>query len=138
MEWDAKGNLSSRELMICTAALLLEVAHADNSLDPSEINAMALAMQREFEVGEQDAGDVMEVADYLRSDSSRVAGVVKMVNERFSLEQKQTIGTMLCSIMLADGITEDAEKERICRIGNQLGLSQEEMISCCPDATCGQ
>ncbi len=127
LEHDASGEVSSRELQICTAALLLEVAYSDGVLDSAETEALFGALRDQFYLQGVKAGEIAEVGEYLAKDRSRWGSVTAAVTEHFSIEQKATIAQLLFGVMLADGVTARVEEVRIKQICSGLGLDEDQI-----------
>ncbi len=127
LEVDVSGQLSQRDLQISTAALLLQMAHADEKLTNGEIDAMVSTMDKLFVLQGNVAGDLLEVADFLRRDQTKLDDLLKVVNKRFDAAQKQTIVAMLWKVMNADGFIDPFEANLAAEISMKLGLSVDEV-----------
>ncbi len=127
LEVDISGQLSERELQICAAALLLQMAHVDENLTNGEIDVMVQTMDKQFVLQGNVAGDLLEVADFLRKDSNKLNELLRMVNDRFGASQKETIVAMLWKLMNADGSINYFEAHLAAEISSKLGLSVEQV-----------
>ena len=128
LEYDASGQFSSRELHICTAALMLHIAYADEELDENEVSMLFKALETKFSLREEQAGDVAEVAKFLAKDRSKLGSIVDSINTHFSHEQKETIAKWLFKIMMSDGIAHRDEAKLITEIGRRLELDPTQLV----------
>lgn len=127
LEVDVSGQLSQRELQISTAALLIRMAHADDKLTNGEIDAMVSTMDKLFVLQGNVAGDLLEVADFLRRDHAKLDDLLSLINAHFDTSQKQSIIAMLWKVMNADGFIDPFEANLAAEISLKLGLSVEEV-----------
>lgn len=127
LEVDANGAPSDRDLQICTAVLLLQMACVDEHLTKGEIDSIVRVLDKQFVLEHAVAGDLLEVADFLRRDRAKLDEIVAVINKRFSEKQKQTIIAMLWRVMNADGSVSKLEAYLAAEIAGTFGLSPDQV-----------
>jgi len=119
---DAKGKQASRQLEIAVAAILCEMAHADDALDSSELERIVRMMEHEFHLTDEESEEIREVAENLIQDKSKIEEFIDRINHQFSLEQKQKIYDMACAVAQSDGKIDDYEQFFATYLCARLGL----------------
>ena len=127
LEVDKTGQPSRRELQISAAVLLVCMAQVDDSLVDREITSMVSNLNRQFGVTDDQAGDVLEVADFLRRDRAKTDEIIAVINENFEEHQKQTILAMLWKVMQADGMISRLEATFAEEVTQRFGFSREHV-----------
>ena len=125
---DKSGNPATRDLCISTAALLVRMAMSDNILQDSELDSICRSLNRHFELTDAEAGDVIEVADFLVRDKSTVDNFIKLVNERLEKSQKITLVALLWKVMMADGLASEVEAHFAVDVTKALQLSNGDVV----------
>lgn len=124
---DKSGKPTERDLQICVAALLVQMAFSDEHLHEKELTAMIGNLNRQFQLSDYDAADILEVADYLRKNETRLENLLTIINERFEHSQKLTVLAMLWRVMKADGSVNTFEARLAAEVSSHLGLSEAEI-----------
>jgi uncharacterized tellurite resistance protein B-like protein len=124
---DASGKAVQRDLQVSTAVLLMQMANIEGSFDFGDVTTLVGSLCSQFGLTEVEAGEVMEVADFLRREKGTVDDFVKLINERFERTQKITILGMLWKLMLADGLVTKLEAAFAVEVCQKLELGAEDV-----------
>ena len=122
IDHDAEGNETPRQLKIAVAAILCEMAHADDEIDRVESAKIMDMMGNEFHLEPEDSEYIREVAEVLVEDRSKIEEFIDHINHYFSLEQKNKIYDMAWAVAQADGKLDTYEKFYARYLRVKLGL----------------
>jgi len=122
------GLPTEKDLQIATTAILVQMAESDGNLAQQEITSLVNVLKREFKVSEEDAGHLINLADFMRKDKGKLDEFVALINERFEKSQKLTVFSMLWKIMQADGLISTTEATLAAELAGALKLSEEDVI----------
>lgn len=125
---DSKGQPSDRDLVVSTLVLLSTIAHADNEFEQQELASIATSLFTEFEISQNEAGDLLEIAEFLRKDGSKIEKFIEIINDNFDADQKLMILAMVWRVIISDGQAEKFETAMASQIRSKLGLSLEEAM----------
>ena len=108
---DNRGLAPERDLQVSTAVLLMYMAKSEGTFGAAEVSAVLESLARQFEIKSEEAGELVEIAEFLLAEKQRISDFVKIVNDRFEKSQKITLMAMLWKVMLADGLVTRLEAE---------------------------
>ena len=128
LEVDKDGTPTSRDLQVAAVVLLVEVAHADNKFEGSELDAIVKAMNDEFDLTPEDTGELLEIAQCLREESGRIDEFVEVINANFDESQRQKLLSMVWKVIGADEVVEESEASSAAKIRKRLKLTLEQAM----------
>lgn len=126
LDVDTSGNPTSNDIKIATGVLLLEMAGADDDYAPEEIDAVFRTIESAFKITDKQALELLEMADTLRSTTSKIDSFVATINQHFSEEQKVQVLAMIWQVIKADKKVDKFEKRFAEQMKNRLQLSNEQ------------
>ena len=129
LELNQGGEPTPQDVKVATVSILLKMAHADNSVDQEEINAIYTAVKSSFAVDQAEAEELMSIAENLRKNEKKTTELVQAINENFSVEQRQQILGVIWKVVKADGIVDKYELEYATRVRALLNLSLEQALA---------
>ncbi|MCB0323158.1 MAG: TerB family tellurite resistance protein [Bdellovibrionales bacterium] len=135
---ESSGQPTARDLQIATAALLVKMAFVDERLADEEMKALVGNLNRQFHLSDTEAGDLLEVADYLRRDQAKLSELINLIHKRFEEAQRITIVAMLCRVMHADGVVTKLEAHLASEVAQSLKLSIAQIEAAQEMAETGQ
>ena len=91
------------ELQLATAALLVEMMRADDTLDASEQTAMREALGQEFGLDTRALDELIALAEAEARDAPGYYAFTSRINQHFSAAQKVRLMEYLWRVALADG-----------------------------------
>ena len=118
-----------RRLRVATCVLLLEVAHADDTLAETEDATVRDAAAVRFGLGPDEIADLLALADRQRHDASDLYRFARLINEHFTRPQKLAIVELLWRVVYSDGRLEQREDAVMHRVARLLQLRNEELIA---------
>lgn len=116
------------QLGLATAAVLLEIAHADGSFSPAEDGNVAGYLQRTFSLDEEATRDLMEEAAGIRSNTIDHFALTNFIRKSAPLEQRIEIVRTMWRVVYADGRLTDYEGYLVRKLADLLGLEHKVMI----------
>ncbi|MCB1791820.1 MAG: TerB family tellurite resistance protein [Gammaproteobacteria bacterium] len=115
-------------LHLAAAALLIEVAKADQSLQPIELERLAGALAGEWRLDEKDVTDLIDAAKTSSEDNVSLHEHVDLINRRFSPQRKFRLLRSLWDVACADGEIHPHEELLVRRLADLIYLSHTDFI----------
>jgi uncharacterized tellurite resistance protein B-like protein len=125
---DDMPNDNSKRIALATCALMLEIAHADSEFDAAERDLVIQALKKRFDLTDQDAKSIIELAELERQESLDLWQFTNLINESFSYQDKLHVLKTLWSVVFADGTVDMHEEYLMRRLTNLLNLDHSDMI----------
>lgn len=113
---------------LATAVVLLEIAYADGAFTPSEGGDVVSFLQRAFELGADDARELIEEAAELRSRAIDHFAFTNFIRKNTSLGDRIEIVKTMWRLVYGDGKLTDYEGYLVRKIADLLGLEHHVMI----------
>ncbi|MCG6966830.1 MAG: TerB family tellurite resistance protein [Chromatiaceae bacterium] len=113
---------------LAAAALLIEVAKSDHSLDRVEIERLQAVLARDWGLGEQDLTDLVEVAKDASETSVSLHEHIDLINRNFSPQRKFSLLQGLWQVACADDQIHHHEEALIRRLADLLYMSHTDFI----------
>ena len=118
-----------RRVPLALAVLLLEVAHADGSLDEAEWQHVLAILRQRCNLSEDELADLLELAEAKRRQSVDFYSFTRDINWAFSIEEKERIADSFWQVALADGAIDKFEEAVMRQVCPLIGLSHQQMIA---------
>ena len=118
-----------RRLRVATCALLLEAAHADREFSPEEQEQVTRIVRERFDLTEDEAADLIGLADQERQASGDLYQFARLINDTFQKPRKLAVVELLWRIVYSDGVLQDHEDAMMHRLGKVLGVRHEELMA---------
>ena len=115
-----------QELQVATAALLVEAALMDDQFDTKERSAILHLLTHRFELSESATEALLETARRRVETASQLFGFTRVVNDRFTQEERVELMEMLWQVAYADGRLDDYEANLMRRISGLIHVSDRE------------
>lgn len=125
---DPERGPSDREIHLATAALLLEVSHADFEIGDNELAVTAKALQRQFNFSDEETQELLEVALEEHKTQHSLHPFLLLINQNFSLQQKRQIIADLWHVAYADQRLDKYEEHRIRKIAELTHVPHRDFI----------
>ena len=119
---------SGRSVSIATCALLLEMAHADSEFSQSERDNIISILQTSFDVDEDDASELLNLADLERKESLDLWQFTNLINQTYSHEEKLEVAETLWRVIYTDGKVDKYEEYLMRKLTFLLELEHQDMI----------
>lgn len=115
-------------LPLATAAVLLEIGYADGDFHPNEGVDLVSYLQRAFNLSPEDAKDLIEAAQELRSSTIDHFAHTNFIRKNSSLADRIEIVKTMWRMVYSDGKLTDYEGYLVRKLADLLGLEHHVMI----------
>jgi uncharacterized tellurite resistance protein B-like protein len=113
-------------LKLAVAALLMEAAEVDGSLETRERDAVVRLLEERFGLAATAADALAAAAERKAEQSTQIFGLTQIINERFSHERRVELLEMLWEVVYADGVLDPLEDSLLRRVGGLIDVSDHE------------
>ncbi|HEX5514998.1 MAG TPA: TerB family tellurite resistance protein [Gammaproteobacteria bacterium] len=120
---------SEQRLQLATAALLLEVARADQAIHKLELTTVEQAIARTFQLSADAMADLVRLAEEEVRQSTSDYAFTSLVNKGFELADKVRLIELLWEVAYADGELDKYEEHLIRRIAELIYVPHQEFIA---------
>ncbi len=115
-------------LRLATAAVLLEIGHADGTFDPSGDGNLAGYLEKAFHLSTDEAKDLIGSADDLRGQTIDHFALTHYIRRNMTLQERIEIVKTMWRIVYSDGKLSDYENYLVRKLADLLGLEHHVMI----------
>ncbi len=119
---------SSRSVALATCALLLEMAYADDEFSEAEKNNILAIIKEHLDLNENDAGELIELAELERKESLDLWQFTNLINQTYSKEEKRKVVETLWFVIYTDGKVDKHEEYLMRKLTYLLNLEHKDMI----------
>lgn len=110
-------------VQLAAAALLLELAHADNEFSPAERVHIESALQRHFGLDDATVSELIALAEAEREQAVDHYQFARTITQHYDLGQKMVLAEVMWGVILADGQIARHESYLVRKLGNLLDLA---------------
>lgn len=111
-----------------TAALLILIASADESIEDSEKNIIADIIAEFFELNKEKTEDTIQCANLLIEESTDIYHIAGYLNSVFNREDKIDLLYCIIEVAFADKEFHFMERHLINQIMNIMNINKDEII----------
>jgi len=116
------------KLQLATAALLIEMTHADFKVQEEERQAVHIAIQAAFQLTIEETNSLVALAEEELKNSTDMFQFASLINKEFSRERKVMVLEYLWTVALADTEIEKYEEHLLRKVTTLLHLDHKEFI----------
>jgi uncharacterized tellurite resistance protein B-like protein len=116
-------------LQLATAALLIEMAQADNQRDSVEFQAIHDGIIEVFELSPEETSEVIDLADQEVHDAVDQFEFTQLINEQFDYARKCRVVELLWRVCLADAEMDRYEEHLVRKIAELLYIQHSDFIA---------
>jgi uncharacterized tellurite resistance protein B-like protein len=116
------------QIQIATCIILLEVAKADDEFSSIEKTTLTAILKRKFELSDEAAEGLMEIANRKREKSTDLWEFTNLVNKNYSKEKKKKVVEAAWQIIYSDEKLDKYEDHLIHKLTKLLQLDHDELI----------
>lgn len=120
--------LSSNDLHLATAALLVEVAVSDLSFEKSERIQLKKLLLTECKLSESDVDTLIDDAENASDKASSLFEFTHIINKHCEYKQKLSLVNNLWKVAYADGELDKHEEHSIRKIADLIHVSHRDFI----------
>ncbi len=118
-----------RRLQLATAALLLEVAQADNERHSVEFQAIHEGIREVFNLTDEDTIALIELADHEAHEATDRFEFTNLVDEQYDYAEKCQVVELLWRVCLSDAEMDRYEERLVRKIANLLHVEHKDFIA---------
>lgn len=115
--------VGEQDVRLAACALLIEIAHADEEFTEDEEQHLVSAMRREYGLEEEEADQLLELADQARASAVDLWQFTKLIKQNYSLGQKMVLVEVMWGLVYADGQLSSHEESLMRRVCHLLDLA---------------
>lgn len=121
-EGEGDSAADGHAVQLAAAAILLELAHADDEFSPEERSYIEGALARQFDLTEDEVTSLIELAGKEQQESIDHFQFTSLISENFDLGQKVVLAEVMWGLVAADGQIASHEVYLVRKISNLLDL----------------
>ncbi len=111
-------------LQLATAVMLVEVMRADAELHPRERAAVLAALRTQFDLADDEAARLTELAEAAARNSTDLFGFSSRIDQAFDAGQKVHMVELMWRVAYADGHLSAHERHVLWRVADLLHVPQ--------------
>ena len=111
-----------RGVELAACALLLEIAHADDTFDQSERDYIVSVLGRHFGLEKAAAQELIRLAEAAREEAVDDYQFTRLITEQYDLGQRMVLAEVMWGLILADGRIAERETYLVRKLGSLLEL----------------
>ena len=115
--------VGEQDVRLAACALLIEIAHADEEFTEDEEQHLMSAMRRQYGLEEEEADQLLELADQARASAVDLWQFTKLIKQHYSLGQKMVLVEVMWGLVYADGQLSSHEESLMRRVCHLLDLA---------------
>jgi uncharacterized tellurite resistance protein B-like protein len=116
------------QLKLACAALMIEVLYADYSIEENELSTLRMALQDNFDLNEEEAENLIQLAEAERADATDYYQFTSLINEYYTQQQKRELVTRLWQMAYADHTVHKFEEHLVRRLADLLHVPHSAFI----------
>jgi len=125
---DTQSELGEDQLQLATAALLIEVASADHSLDAEELQRIKTILKKKFDLDGEQLAILTDLAQAEKEEATSLFQFTQLINENCSPEDKFKLVTAMWEVAFADDTIDKYEEHLIRRVSDLIYLPHSDFI----------
>ena len=121
-------NEPDHQLRLASAALMIEVLHADYSVNQDELDVLRDALQENFGISRDEALELVQLAKAERTEATDYYQFTSLINEYYTQQQKRDLVTRLWQMAYADKTIHKFEEHLVRRLSDLLHVPHSAFI----------
>ena len=114
------------ELHLAAAALLVEAARMDETVDADELARIGELVRWRFSLSEEETADLIAEAERVTEDSVQLYRFTRVIRDAFAHDERVQLVEMLWDVACTDGQVHHLEASLLRRICGLLNVSDRE------------
>lgn len=116
------------DIRIATCALLLEMAHIDDEFSESEQENIIRILKRDYQLSDAYVAELVRATEEELEESIDVWRFTNLINQNYSIDEKNQIIEMVWKIAYADGRLDKHEDYLVHKLAKLLRLTHKQLI----------
>jgi uncharacterized tellurite resistance protein B-like protein len=128
---DARADQQSdkpHDIRVATCALLLEMAHIDDEFSEAERENIILILKRDYRLSDEYANEIIQATEEELKGSIDIWQFTNLINQNYSIEEKNQIIEMVWRVAYADGRLDKHEDYLVHKLAKLLRLTHKQLI----------
>ncbi len=121
--------IGEHTLQLATAALLIEVSHADYEIKDAEREAVTAAIRSAFQLNSGETDELVRMAEEEVEQATSYYGFTSLINKSFTPEQKIQVIEHMWQVAFADGELDKYEDHLIRKVADLLYVPHPAFIA---------
>ena len=117
------------ELQVAACALLLELAHADDTFSDDERRQIELALGHHFALTPEEGKELLAIAEERRKAAIDLHQFTHRITAQYDEGQRQVLAEIMWRVVYADGNLSQYEEALLRKIGSLLDLKPGYLAS---------
>ncbi|GAB1259307.1 tellurite resistance TerB family protein [Aurantivibrio plasticivorans] len=113
---------------LACAALLIEVAYADNDCSDTEQRALHDMLASKFELSTAELDELIRSAQQSQQSATSLYEFTQQINNHYNSEEKFQLVESMWSMAFADGVIDKYEEHLIRRVAELIYISHSDFI----------
>ncbi|GMR07848.1 MAG: hypothetical protein BMS9Abin26_0852 [Gammaproteobacteria bacterium] len=122
------GEVAEHEIRLATAALLIEMARADDQLVEGEMQAVTDSVQMTFELSDDECQALLELAEEEVRQSASLFDFTRLVDRGFTNQQKIHVVELLWRVAYSDNHLDKYEEHLLRKLADLLHVSHQDFL----------
>ena len=119
---------TEHDLRVATCALLLEMAHIDETFTQEELETILTILKEKYGLSQEHADALVAEADKELAESVDLWRFARLINENYTIDEKLEIIEILWQMVYVDGKMDKYEHYLMNKLKNLLRLSHDQLI----------
>ena len=115
-------------LRVATCAIMIEIANSDDEFTEGERARIVEILSLKFDLSDDEAHELIEIAQERIKDSIDIWGFTKTLNKIFTEDQKIRVLEAIWTVIYADGQLSQHEDSLVHKLSYLLGLKHKQLI----------
>lgn len=122
------GQDNEREVTVAVCALFLEMGRIDDTFTEQEMAHVLATLTDKYDLASEDVDALVEEADRELKESVDLWQFARVINDQYSIAQKEKLIERLWQIVYVDGKMDQHEHYLMNKLSNLLRLSHKQLI----------
>ena len=122
------GQDHEREVTVAVCALFLEMGRIDNTFTDQEMAHVLATLTDKYDLASEDVDALVEEADRELKESVDLWQFARVINDQYSIAQKEKLIERLWQVVYVDGKMDQHEHYLMNKLSNLLRLSHKQLI----------
>ena len=117
------------DLKLATAALMIEVARADNSFGPRETTRIAALVREQFDLSAEETEALLDLAGDELDGATCLHGFTSLINEHWTAQDKTRIIEHMWEVAYIDAEINSHERHLLRKVAGLLYIPHKEYVA---------
>ncbi len=122
------GPDKEQDLIVAVCALFLEMGRIDDTFTEQEIAHVISILTNKYGLSSEDADALIDEADRELKESVDLWQFARVINDHYSIDEKEKLIERLWQIVYVDGKMDQYEHYLMNKLSKLLGLSHKQLI----------